>query len=173
MLTIVISVKEYRGISQKFLESNKEVLVKYPTIVIDSGGGELLKKYCFLYIRKEVPFWEARKLGYSKVKTPFILNLDADVIVPKGYVEKALEILKQQKILGAVSIFFEDEDVAGLRSHKGILEFGVSLWKTELLKSLYDYRKPNSCCECIYMWRQLEKAGFRLETLPMRAKHLK
>lgn len=171
MLTIVIPVKEQLGIASEFLEGNKEIFVKYPTIVVDSGGGESLKTYCGTYLKKHIPFWEARKLGYSIVKTPFTLNLDADIIIPKGYIEKALEILQQPKI-GAVSTFFEDNGI-GLRPHWGTLQYGISLWRTELLQSLYDYQKPNDFCECLYMWRKLEKSGFRLETIPMRAKHLK
>jgi len=171
MLTVVIPIKEQKGITQAFLESNKWVFIKYHPVVIDSGGGEALKSYSRIYIKKDIPFWEARKLGYSLVKTPFTLNLDADVIVPNGYVQGGLELLEQANI-GAVSIFFED-DGAGLRPHWGTLQYGISLWRTELLKRLYDYERSNGYCECVYMWRKLEQNGFRIETLPMRAKHLK
>jgi len=171
MLTIVIPVKEQRGITEAFLENNEVIFAKYPTIVVDSGGGESLREYSDVYIKKDVPLCEARKLGYSMVKTPFILNLDVDVIVPEGYIERGIPILQQPKI-GAVSIFFKDEEI-GLRPHWGVLQYGISIWKTGLLNRFYDYHMSNDCCECLYMWRKLEQNGFRLETLPYRANHLK
>jgi glycosyltransferase involved in cell wall biosynthesis len=185
MLSIVIPVKNPPNITA-FIESNRPTLSKSEVIVIDSGSGEALQKLAKIYIREDLKFWKARKLGYAHVSTPHVLNLDCDVVVPEGYVEDALVLLQQNKA-EAVSIFYED-----VNHCQGALEFGVSIWKTEVLRKLYDFSMDkvmdgrivkvgsmaystlnNGWCECTYMWRKLKNAGGRLETLPYRAKHLK
>lgn len=181
---IVVPVKNPPDIEQ-FIEQNRTLFTKAELIVIDSGGGELLKPIAETYIKRELKFWEARKLGYSYVQVAYILNLDCDVIVPEGYVEDALKLLNNGA--DAVSIFYED-----VAHCQGALEFGVSMWKTETLRKLYDFSMDkvmdgkivkvgsmaystlnHGWCECTYMWRKLKNAGGRLETLPYRAKHLK
>jgi len=185
MLTIVVPVKNPPDLAL-FIQANKQLLSKYPLIVIDSGKGKELAPLASTYLEKELSLWEARKLGYSQVKSPFILNLDSDVVLPEGYVEKALRILTSNENVGAVSIFFITS------KHRGVLEFGASVWRTSLLKKLYDYNpqslennkvfqlSPNKFvipshgyCECLYMWEKLERTGFKLEPLPCRAVHLK
>jgi uncharacterized protein (DUF2237 family) len=183
-LTIVVPVKNPPNL-EEFIRGNMHIFSKYPLIVIDSGYGEALEKHAKIYVNKDLKFWQARKLGIEKVITDFTLNLDADVIVPKGYVENALALLKKEA--DAVSIFYVD-----VGHCQGALEFGVSVWKTEVLKKLYDFSLDKAMdgkivkvgsmaystlnhgwCECTYMWRKLKNAGGRLETLPYRAKHLK
>jgi len=184
-LTIVIPVKKPPKIDV-FIKDNLWLLENAETIVVDSGGGERLEQFSKIYVKKEVPFWEARKIGYGRVQTKHILNLDADVIVPKGYVEDALALLQNKA--DAVSIFYED-----VNHCQGALEYGVSMWKTQVLRELYDFSMDkvmdgrivkvgsmaystlhHGWCECTYMWRKLKNAGGRLETLPYyRAKHLK
>jgi hypothetical protein len=183
-LTLVIPIKNPPAI-QQFLEENTNVLNEYPLIVIDSGGGELLTSHPNAhYVQRNIPMWEARQLGYSLVQTPFTLNLDCDVVVPESYIPEGLELLNTKA--DAVSIFYEEI------TH-GTLEYGVSMWKTDILRKLYDFSYgvisdgkivkvgsqaystlKNGWCECIYMWRKLKACGGRLETLPYyRAKHLK
>jgi hypothetical protein len=183
-ITIVIPVKNPPNLDV-FIKENSNIFSRCSIIVVDSGGGEPLKNLAQIYIRKNVSFWEARKLGYTHVETPFILNLDIDVIVPQGYIEDALALLKKEA--DAVSIFYED-----VGHCQGALEFGVSMWKTEILRELYDFSMDkvmdgrivkvgsmvystlnNGWCECTYMWRKLKLSGGRLETLSFRAKHLK
>jgi len=185
MLTVVTPVKNPLNL-KAFIDGNSKLLSKYPLIVIDSGGGEPLKPIAKIYIARKMPFWEARKLGYTYVQTPYTLNLDTDVILPNNYVEDALSLLEKAKA-DAVSIFYED-----VAHCQGALEFGASMWKSEILKKLYDFSMNivsdgkivkvgsmtyaalnNGWCECTYMWRKLKNAGGRLETLPYRAKHLK
>jgi len=185
MFTIVTPVKSVNAsILTAFIEANMKVLKEHPFIVIDSGGGDALQSIATTYLRENVPFWTARKLGYEHVQTEHILNLDADVVVPKGYIKEAIEILKKAD---AVSIFYED-----VGHCQGALEFGVSMWKTQVLRRLYDFSMDkvmdgrivkvgsmaystlnHGWCECTYMWRKLKLSGGRLETLPYRAKHLK
>lgn len=185
MLTIVTPVKcGDPSILTAFIEGNMKVLKEHPFVVIDSGGGQSLQSIATTYLKRNVPFWTARKLGYEYVQTECILNLDSDVIVPKGYIEQALEVLKNAD---AVSIFYEDAGHC-----QGALEFGVSIWKTNVLRELYDFSidkvmdgkivKVGSMafstlnhgwCECVYLWRKLKENGYKLETLPYRAKHLR
>jgi len=184
MLTIVIPVKNPPDI-KGFLKGNKHLLKRNAVVVVDSGGGEALESIAKTYVRQNLTFWEARKLGYECVKSPYVLNLDADIIVPEGYVDGALALLRAE--VDAVSIFYED-----VGHCQGALEFGVSIWKTEVLRRLYDFSLDlvldgkitkvgtqafstlnNGWCECTYLWRKLKQNGYRLETLPYRAKHLK
>lgn len=164
------------------MDNNAELFSKFPLIVIDSGGGEILKQIAEIYIARKLSFWEARKIGYKEVKTDFTLNLDCDVVVPEGYVQDALKLLEYAD---AVSIFYQD-----VAHCQGALEFGVSMWKTNVLRKLYDFSMSqvsdgivkvgsmayatlnHGWCECTYMWRKLKNKG-KLETLPYRAQHLK
>jgi glycosyltransferase involved in cell wall biosynthesis len=183
-LSVVIPVKNSPSL-EVFIKGNLRLLENNEVIVVDSGGGEQLEKLCTKYIKKDVSFWEARKLGYAHVSTQHILNLDCDVVVPEGYVEDALALLQNKA--EAVSIFYED-----VNHCQGALEYGVSMWKTQVLRQLYDFSLDkvmdgkivkvgsmaystlnHGWCECTYMWRKLKLSGGRLETLPYRAKHLK
>ena len=57
---------------------------------------------------------------------------------------------------------------------QGHLAFGTSIWRTEVLKQLYDWESEKvGDCECIHMWKKVHCAGLQIETLPYRAKHLK
>jgi len=181
-LTIVTPVKTPKHL-ENFVKLNEWLLKPNLFIVIDSGGGEIIRQYCWKYIKKDMSLWEARKLGYAEVQTKLILNLDCDVVPPENYVKEAYQILQEDQA-DAVSIHFQP-------IYTGHLEFGVSLWKTEILRRLYDYPpKPveklikvgksewvlafqSGFCECSYMWAKLISSGGRLETLPYRAKHLK
>lgn len=187
-LTIVIPINNPPNL-ELFINENRDLLRSAAhKIIIDSGGGQIFRdarKLGFLpllYEAIDLSFWEARKFGYQYVVTPFTLNLDCDVVPPMAYINEALELLRGK--VDAVSIHFEP-------IHTGHLEFGVSMWKTEILKKLYDYPpKPVDklvkvgkqewvaafqwgFCECSYMWSRLLNSGGRLETLPHRARHLK
>jgi len=166
MITIVVPVYEKTEIVQKFLELSEEILKSNILIVIDSGGGSPLKKLATHY--EEFPKGDlsaARKRGISLAETDFIFNLDADTIVPISYVSEAVQILESCKDVFAVALDYE--------KLKGHLGFGTSVWKANILKQLYDWKKGMGVCECVYMWSKIFKAGGRLETLPMRAIHLK
>jgi len=182
-LTIVTPVKHPKPSHLDiFLKANEWLLKPNRFVVIDSGGGEKLKEFCWRYIQKDVSLWEARKLGYADA-TRIILNLDCDVVPPLEYVKEAYRLLEEDKA-DAISIHFNP-------IYTGHLEFGVSMWKAEVLRKLYDYPpKPveklikvgkqewvvafqSGFCECSYMWSKLLSHGGRLETLPYRARHLK
>jgi len=184
-LTIAIIVKNPPK-AKEFLEGNKPYLEKYPVVVVDSGGGEDYAAFAKLYEQKKLNLTDARKYIVTKIETPFIFILDADVLIPKGYPEQALELLRNNKA-DAVSIFYED-----LVHCQGALEFGCSIWRTSVLLELYDFSfnvndtkkivqvgphnwasLANGWCECTYMWRKIKDKNLILETLPFRAIHLK
>ena len=181
-LTIVIPVKEPPDL-KRFLKGNFSILQASWKVVIDSGGGQQLSKLPdTLWIQRQVPMWEARKMGYREVQTPFTLNLDADTILPNSYVQECLNILQKNQC-DAVAIDYD--------TPQGHYAFGTSVWRTELLKKLYDYPpKPvqklinvgqqewitafqNGFCECTYMWARLLRSGGKLESLGYRAIHIK
>ncbi len=161
MITIVICVKEDPKVIDQFIEGNKKLLEKYPVIVIDKKGGDQLKKYASSYEKSDLPLNEARRKAILMVNTELTLILDADVILPKGYISKALELLKDEETV-VVSIEY-DRCV-------GHLPFGTSLWKTKWLKELYDWSGRG--CECLLMWARVHSQKKRIETCCYRAKHL-
>jgi hypothetical protein len=181
-LTIVIPVKDPPDL-QRFVRENLEVLSASKKVVIDSGRGEQLGTLPnTLLFERQVPMWEARRLGYEEVRTLFTLNLDADTILPNGYVLDGLNVLRKNSC-DAVAIDYDPP--------QGHYAFGTSIWRTDLLKKLYDYPPKaveklikvgeqewitafqNGFCECTYMWARLIRSGGRLETLSYRATHLK
>lgn len=160
-LTIVIPVKNPKKLDE-WLEQMKWIFKEHKAIIIDSGGGERLKVYAWKYIKKNLSEWEARELGYSFVETPFILNLDVDTVLPKEYVEEALELLRSG---------YADVTAIDYEKSIGHYGFGTSVWRTEVLRRVYDYppkalelalaREPShfhvfryTICECIYIWNK-------------------
>lgn len=182
MLEIIIPIKNPKFLN-KFINGNREIFNDYPVIVIDSGGGEKLKEFASTYIQCAVSLWEARKIGYDKAVEKFVLNLDSDVIIPRHYITMALKMMIEDEKIGAISIFFEE------MMHRGVLEYGASIIRTDLARKLYDYKPEigeirkispshyvqlnHGYCECLYMWEKIQEAGYKVETLPIRAKHLR
>lgn len=180
-LTIVIPVKDPPDIN-RFIRENLRILKAYRKIVVDSGGGEKLASLPNTeWIKEDIPFWEARKLGYRRVNTPYTLNLDSDTLLPARYVLEGLNLLREGNC-GAVAIDYDPP--------QGHYAFGTSIWRTQLLRQLYDFPPKaveklikvgkrewvtafqNGFCECTYMWAKLIRSGNRLETLTYRAFHI-
>ncbi|MQY62144.1 glycosyltransferase [archaeon] len=169
-ITIVLPVFEEPEIVAKFVNSNKEILKKYPVIVIDRKGGDILKEYASFYRKTSCPTigWplgSSRGFLIRRVQTKFTLNLDIDVLLPKNFLKESLKKFKDPQV-AAVALDYEKP--------QGHLAFGPSIWRTEILQKLYDWRFwKTRKCECIYMWDKLHGERNKLETLNMRAKHLK
>jgi len=105
-LTIVILVKNPPDL-ERFIRENFRILSASWKIIVDSGGGKGLSKLPnTLWIQRQVPMWEARKIGYGEVKTPFTLNLDVDTVLPDGYVQESLNILRKNSC-DAVAIDYD------------------------------------------------------------------
>jgi len=168
---------------ERFVKGNFSILGATCKVVVDSGGGEPLRQLPdTLWLQRQVPMWEARKIGYEKVKTLFTLNLDADTILPKGYVQESLNVLRRSRC-DAVAIDYDPP--------QGHYAFGTSVWRTDLLRKLYDYPPraveklvkvgqrewvtafQNGFCECTYMWARLLRSGGKLESLNHRAIHMR
>jgi hypothetical protein len=181
-LTIVIPVKDPPDL-ERFIRGNFSILDASWKVVVDSGGGQQLGRLLkTLWIQRRVPMWEARKLGYEEVESPFTLNLDADTVLPNGYVQECLSTLQNNQC-DAVAIDYDPS--------QGHYAFGTSVWRTDLLKKLYNYPPKaveklikigqgewvtafqNGFCECTYMWARLLGSGGKLEALSYRAIHLK
>ncbi|MDH5375921.1 MAG: hypothetical protein OEW95_08925 [Candidatus Bathyarchaeota archaeon] len=169
-ITIALPVFEDPEIVAKFIDGNKEILEKYPLIVIDRNGGEALKEYASFY-RKTccptigLPLGSSRGFLIGRVETEFTLNLDVDVLLPKHFVKESLKKFEDPKV-AVVALDYEN-----LQGH---LAFGPSIWRTEILQNLYDWGLwKTRKCECIYMWGKVRGAKYKVETLGMRAKHLR
>lgn len=183
MITIVIPIKNPYDLDL-FIENNKEIFKKHKVIVIDSGGGEKIQQCATKYIKKDVKLPNARMIGYDLTTTKYVMNLDSDVVIPEGYIDKAISLLESGAF--AVSIFYEDVEHC-----QGALEYGISIWNTEKVRKLYDFSFDmivgdivkigpqtysslvSGWCECTYMWRKIKDNNGKLETLPIRAIHLK
>jgi len=181
-LTIVIPVRAPHDLDG-FIKGNSSILSITKKVVVDSGDGDPLRLLPnTLWLQRQVPMWEARRQGYEEVKTPFTLNLDADTVLPNGYVRESLNILRENSC-DAVAIDYDPP--------QGHYAFGTSIWRTDMLRKLYDYPPKaveklikvgkqewitafqNGFCECTYMWARLLRSGGKLETLGYRATHLK
>jgi len=165
LLSIIVVVKENPEIVQQFIKGNYELLRKHLLITIDSGGGEDLHPLSAYYEKNHYDLSLARHRGIGIVKTKYVLNLDVDTILPPTYVTEAIAILEADDKVACVAIDYEK-----LQGHYA---FGTSVWRSGVLKQLYDWKCGMGTCECIYMWSKVIKAGYRLETLPYRARHLK
>lgn len=170
-ITVVIPCLETIGIVIKSIDGNSEIFSKYPIIVVNKNGGENYKLFASLFFNQYTSFWFARRFGLEFVKTKYVLNLDVDTVLPSQYIEKAIEILETHPEVGAVALSYADPYK---QKH---LAFGTSIWRTEQLKELYNWRlaadQKFNVCECEYMWNKLEKKGMKVETLPLEATHLK
>ena len=167
-LTIVIPVKEDPRIVEEFIKGNMKLLIGNHIIVVNRSGGEALKPFSTKWLDRISTLWGAREEGLSHVGTDFVLNLDANKILPEGYIEQAMKLFDQDSEHNIAVIAIDHEDLMG---H---LSFGTSIWRTNALKVLYNWTQSTSrFCECTYMWSRVRKAGFRIETLNMRAIHLK
>jgi len=169
-LTIVIPVLEDPKVIKDFIIGNEKILTENRVIVVNRKGGEELKPFSTKWISRESTFWDARREGLDLVETEYTLCLDSDTILPEGYIEEALTILQLRRFVAVVAIDYED-----LQGH---LAFGTSIWRTVILKDLYDWskNKDNSPkgCECVHMWSKVRRSKFKVETLSnIRAKHLK
>ena len=181
-LTVVMPVRAPPDLDG-FIKGNLSILSVSRAVVVDSGGGEPLEQLPNMHrLQKQVPMWEARRIGYEEVRTPFTLNLDADTILPNGYVLDSLKVLRKNSC-DAVAIDYDPP--------QGHYAFGTSIWRTELLKKLYDYPPKaveklikvgeqewitafqNGFCECTYMWARLIRSGGKLENPRYRAMHIK
>lgn len=178
-ITIVIPVKNPFNI-EDFIERNEYYLLSEKIIVIDSGGGEELRKYATVYVNSDLTMMEARQVGYSLVETKYILNLDSDMVIPNNYISSAIKKLEEDDKLGAISVLHESP-TGYLLTHLG---FGCSIWKTDILKELYDYQPKQfdshsiqigpslyvvvgfPYCECWYMWWKLASAKYKVGIVP-------
>lgn len=159
------------------IQENYEIFVKYPLIIVDKKGGEKFVQleqqgnYDIQYFAQDTSFWFARRFGLEFVKTKYVLCLDVDTVLPPFYIESAISILESNPEVGAIAL-----DYAAPR-HQNHLAFGTSIWRTEQLKELYDWKlnsnPENLPCECKYMWNKVEKKGLKIMTLQMEATHLK
>jgi cellulose synthase/poly-beta-1,6-N-acetylglucosamine synthase-like glycosyltransferase len=170
-ITIALPVYEEPDIVANFIDGNKEILEKYPVIVVDRKGGEALKKYASFYKKTScptigLPLGNSRKFLIGRVQTEFTLNLDADVLLPKNFVKESLKKFEDPEV-AVVALDYENP--------QGHLAFGPSIWRTEILQKLYDWQKllKRKKCECIHMWSKVQRAKYRVETLGMSAKHVR
>jgi cellulose synthase/poly-beta-1,6-N-acetylglucosamine synthase-like glycosyltransferase len=161
LLTITIPIKEKKEILVKFIEHHRELFKKYPIRIIATSDTILFVNNVEI---SDMKFWEARRKMIDLTSTKYILVLDSDTLLPYGYVDEALQILEKNDKVGVVALDYE--------TLQGHLAFGTSIWRTDLLKKYYDWN-PSGICECLYMWSKIRHFGYQIETLPMRAKHLK
>jgi hypothetical protein len=177
-LTILISCCEEDKLVERSILENYEILVKYPLVIMDKKGGDKFISFeqqgnmNIQYFDQNTSFWFARRFGLEFVKTKYVLCLDVDTVLPPHYVESALSILESKSEVGAVALDY------AAPFHQGHLAFGTSIWRTEQLKELYDWRlkevdQSPVMCECRYMWHKLDTKGLKIETLPMEAIHMK
>lgn len=169
-VTIIIPVFEEPELVTKFVNSNKEILEKHPLFVINRKGGDVLRDRASFYKKTSCPtigmlLGSSRKFLIRRVQTKFTLCLDTDVLLPENFVQEALKKFEDSQV-AAVALDYEKS-----QDH---LAFGPSIWRTKILQKMYNWEYVKTTkCECIYMWDKLHKNGYKIETVDMRAKHIK
>jgi hypothetical protein len=168
-MIVLTPVKEDPAVFHAFLEGNKRLLLNSLWLVADSGGG-CESRSLSEYYGISVPMEEARRFLIEKTRAlggELVLNLDSDVLLPESYVDEACALLADPAV-GAISSFFLN------KQHSGVLEFGCSIWRKSLLASLYDWniQVNGAVCECVYMWRKLNAAGFKVLNLTRKPIHI-
>jgi hypothetical protein len=162
-LSFAVIAKEQSQMVQQFINYYKEFLRKCSLIVVDSQGAEALKSHATVYIKKFLPLDQARSLAISKLETPYALMVDVDTHLPHNYIKEAYTLLLKEADVVAIDY----------NPPQGHLAFGASMWKTEVLKKLYDWRMGSKHCECIHMWNRIHQNKLKLATLPYTARHNK
>jgi len=161
-LTVVLPIYEE---NPALAELHLDLIRQHTTIVIDRRGGRELKELPnVVYRQSEMCLSDARKTAISLVQDPFTLCLDADTVLPPEYISEALAMLEADDRLACVALDYEV-----LQGH---LAFGTSLWKTQILQGLYNWKENRVCCECVHMWARARNFGYKIGTIEkMRAKH--
>jgi len=169
-LTIVLPVFDEPAVVAKFVKHNESILKKYPLFVLDRKGGDVLKKYAAFYKKTSCPtigllLGSSRRFLIRRVQTEFTLNLDGDVLLPANFVEEALKKFENPRVVAVALDYTQSQ---------GHAAFGPSIWRTSVLQKMYDWKFLKTIrCECLYMWDKLREEGYEVDTLDMRAIHLK
>jgi hypothetical protein len=169
-LTILIVCAEEPKLVELSIQKNLDVFKKYPLVIVNRRGGEPFKVFNSLFFNQQTSFWFARRFGMEFVKTKYILCLDVDTVLPPQYIESAIQILETQPEVMVVASTYATPYT---QDH---LAFGTSIWRTDILKELYDWRlteKPTQFCECIYMWKKIFAIGKKVYSFEQNATHLK
>ena len=112
---------------------------------------------------ENVPLSIARKRLIDSVVSEYTLVLDYNTIIPEDFIKKAMKMLKDNKRLACVAI-------PHTRSLHPV--FGCSIWKTFILKSLYNWKGTEGSCECCHMFKKVRESGYKVGTiLGMVARH--
>ena len=145
-VTVILCVAKE---DEKYLEEKIGKYAKFPIV-----------------ISRTVGLGKARRECIDKVTTPYCLILDLDTVLPDEYLDYALWILHDNNDVAVVAIDYEK-----LQGH---LAIGTSVWRTKILKKLYDYQNyKGELCECVFMLHKVLQNNYKIETLNYRAIHLK
>jgi len=102
--------------------------------------------------------WEARRRLAGRAHCSLILNLDADTILPRGYLPKAVSLFDENPKLGAVALRYVPP-----HDH-GHLAFGTSLLPKKIMLLFYDWT-GGVPCECVHVWNTLLALGYAVKTV--------
>lgn len=100
---------------------------------------------------------QGRKEAIDRVCGIYTVIVDMDTEIPERYIEDAIALLSKDSKLACIAIDYTES--------QGHYAFGASVWKTEALKKLYDYREGTGWCECIYMYHKVLQAGYSMDTI--------
>lgn len=109
---------------------------------------------------------EARRALVERAQSPYVLNLDADTLIPLEFPGEALKLLKSHPGVGAVALNYRPHP----QHHP---DFSCSVMPTLLMRRTYSWpgRGKSEDCECLFMWRKLTYEGWVVATLPMWAEN--
>jgi len=155
-LSVLIPVKEPAPHLEKVLKRVNDVGDLNPGLILE------------VLTEREGSLSDARGSLAKKARAPYVLNLDADLLIPLEYIPFALNVLKNFDCVGAVTINYH-----GLNpGHAG---FGGSVMRRETFLEFYqpNLLRGRNPCECEFFFGELYRRGFLVAAAPMAAKHLK
>lgn len=155
-LSVLIPVKDPEPWLPKVLKRMNWIRDQNPGLIL-----EVLEE-------REGSLQEARIRLLERARGPFVLNLDADTLVPVDYPRRALTLLERHPDVGAVAIDYRGRA-------QGHPAFGTSIMRRYLMLQNYSRAdfNPKKRCECMAMWELLDRLDYVVATLPMRAYHKK
>lgn len=165
LLSIVIPVKNEEVFLPKLLRSiQKQNFSDYEVIVADAGSTdqtkEIAKSYGARIVKGGLPA-RGRNAGAEAARGDLLLFLDADVILPQGFFEKALNEIRQRNLDIASFMLFPKTQSTGAKvlfelgynipvpKLESILPFGAMgiMIKKSIHKKINGYNEEMKLCE--------------------------
>lgn len=132
-LSIILPTKDRLHILKQSINSiNKFIKFDYDLIVVDGestdGTQEFLKEIpCNLIVRKPSGVIDANNIGFSQVKTPYVVFMSDDMILLRDNFSVGIEILQKNPDIGLIGLKIRERSSSkGVKIYAGgVSRFGI------------------------------------------------